>query len=255
MQQRGSYSKTDEDATFMRMKNGQLLAGYNILVGTEDQYILNYTVHNQVGEPQLFIPHMGKLKQQTQQLPKQVVADSAYGSLENYLYLNEHHIGNYLKYNSFHQEQGITPPAKKFTQEAFIYNEQTNSYRCPAEQELHYKFSTTQQTVNGYTYSLHHYEARDCMQCSLKEKCTSASKRNIKVNLLYDYHKKKARANLVSEKGKALRTQRSTDVETVFAQLKWNQEYKRIRLRGLEKANIEIGLLSLAHNIKKMAAA
>jgi len=255
MQQRSSYSKTDEDATFMRMKNGQLLAGYNILMGTEQQYILNYTIHNQVGEPHLFIPHLNKFKQSAGQLPGQVVADSAYGSLENYLYLDEHHIGNYLKYLSFHREQGITPLAKRFTHDDFIYNKETNSYRCPAGEELNYKFSTTLNTGNGYPYTVHQYEAQDCSACALKEKCTTSNKRNLKVNPLFEYYKKKARENLNTAKGKELRIKRSTDVETVFANIKWNQGYQRIRLRGIQKANIEIGLLSLAHNIKKMAEA
>ena len=49
---RNSYSKTDTDATFMRMKddymkNGQLKAGYNVQIATEGQYALAYSVfHN-----------------------------------------------------------------------------------------------------------------------------------------------------------------------------------------------------------------
>lgn len=47
---RNSFSKTDRDATFMRMKedpmkNGQLKAGYNVQIGTNNQYILAYTIH------------------------------------------------------------------------------------------------------------------------------------------------------------------------------------------------------------------
>lgn len=52
---RGSYSKTDTDATFMRMKddhmgNGQLKAAYNIQVGTSGQYIIDATIHQRPGD-------------------------------------------------------------------------------------------------------------------------------------------------------------------------------------------------------------
>ena len=48
--ERNSYSKTDTDATFMRMKedamkNGQLKPGYNIQIATENQFITNYAVY------------------------------------------------------------------------------------------------------------------------------------------------------------------------------------------------------------------
>ena len=50
LKDRGSYSKTDKDATFMRMKedhmkNGQLKAAYNVQISTENQFVLNYTLH------------------------------------------------------------------------------------------------------------------------------------------------------------------------------------------------------------------
>ena len=50
MGQRNSYSKTDTDATFMRlkedhMKNGQLKPAYNLQISSNNQYIVNYTLH------------------------------------------------------------------------------------------------------------------------------------------------------------------------------------------------------------------
>ena len=46
---RNSYSKTDPDATFMRMKedamnNGQTKPGYNVQISTENQFITNYGI-------------------------------------------------------------------------------------------------------------------------------------------------------------------------------------------------------------------
>ncbi len=58
-QERNSFSKTDTDATFMRMKedhmkNGQLKPGYNLQVGTEDQFITGFSIHQKSGRYNLF---------------------------------------------------------------------------------------------------------------------------------------------------------------------------------------------------------
>ena len=84
---RNSYSKTDKDATFMRMKedhmlNGQLKPGYNVQIGTSDQFILGYSIHQKPGDSTLLIPHMEWLKQRFGKLSEAVTADAGYGSVE-----------------------------------------------------------------------------------------------------------------------------------------------------------------------------
>jgi len=94
-QGRNSYSKTDVDATFMRMKedhmkNGQLKPGYTILaqgniqIGTENQFVVGFSVHQRPGDSGCLIPHLQALKAQLGRLPKKVIADAGYGSEENY---------------------------------------------------------------------------------------------------------------------------------------------------------------------------
>jgi hypothetical protein len=88
---RNSYSKTDKDATFMRMKedhmkNGQLKPGYNVQIATENQFILYYTIHQRPTDTRCFIPHLEKLASSSFPMPKTVIADAGYGREENYLY-------------------------------------------------------------------------------------------------------------------------------------------------------------------------
>ena len=95
---RNSYSKTDHDATFMRMKedamlNGQLKPGYNIQIGTENRYIIGFTVHPNPTDTKTFIPHLKYIEEKLGFLPKNIVADSGYGSEENYEYLEEKILG------------------------------------------------------------------------------------------------------------------------------------------------------------------
>ena len=58
---------------------------------------------------------------------------------------------------------------------------------------------------------------------------------------------------LNTKKGIKLRKQRCHDVEPVFAELKHNKNFKRFMLRGKTKVEVEIGILAIAHNLKKMA--
>lgn len=256
MPDRNSYSKTDRDATFMRMKNGELLPAYNVIIGTENQIILNYTIHRNPGEPQHLIPHLKKLQQQQQQLPQNVTADSVYGSQENYTFLEQNTIGNYLKYLTFHEEIKPTKPKRKFTRADFRYDAEHDQFICPAQKPLRYTSTSSHTSPNGYPLTFRHYEAEDCQGCPLKEQCTRGQyHRSLKVNAIFDYYKAQARDNLLSEKGKQLRRQRSIDVETVFGNLKRNFGFRRFNLRGIQKVNVEFGLLSLAHNFKKLAQA
>ena len=65
--ERNSFSKTDRDATFMRMKedhmgNGQLKPAYNVQLGTENQFILGYSVHQRPTDTRCLIPHLEQVK-------------------------------------------------------------------------------------------------------------------------------------------------------------------------------------------------
>ncbi|MEN2468256.1 IS5/IS1182 family transposase, partial [Ornithinibacillus sp. JPR2-1] len=74
---RNSYSKTDQDATFMRMKddymkNGQLKAGYNVQVATEGQYALAYDVFPNPTDTRTLIPFLNTIEENFLELPKYI---------------------------------------------------------------------------------------------------------------------------------------------------------------------------------------
>ncbi|MCD7780162.1 MAG: transposase [Candidatus Gastranaerophilales bacterium] len=50
-----------------------------------------------------------------------------------------------------------------------------------------------------------------------------------------------------------LRKKRCAEVENVFGQIKWNAGFKRFLMGGLDKVNIEWGLIAIAHNLSKRA--
>jgi transposase len=107
---RNSFSKTDPDATFMRMKedhmrNGQLKPGYNVQIGTEEQFIIGYSLHQRPTDTRCLIPHLEKVKAALGKLPGTVIADAGYGGEENYAYLEAEKIEGVVKYNTYHKEK------------------------------------------------------------------------------------------------------------------------------------------------------
>lgn len=251
---RGSYSKTDEDATFFLTKTNQLIPAYNVIIGSEDQLIVNYSVHQKPSEADGFILHIKKLEEKTGgKYPRRIIGDSAYGSEENYRYVEKRRIENYLKYGSFHQEQKGNNKKKRFHRENFIYNEREDKYYCPAGKELDFYEEQKKRTDNRYLQTIRIYKGKECKGCKFLEQCSKSKEgRTIHMNKNLEKYKKKARENLLSPLGKELRKKRSVDVETVFGDIKHNQGFKRFYLRGIEKVNVEFGLVAISHNIKKL---
>ena len=106
---RNSYSKTDHDATFMRMKrdymgNDQLLPGYNIQLGVCDEFIAVYDVRQYASDMDCFKPLMEKFNAQYGKYPEYPVADAGYGSFDNYLFCEEHGMKKYMKFTMFKKE-------------------------------------------------------------------------------------------------------------------------------------------------------
>ena len=66
------------------MQNGQLKPGYNVQISSEDQFIVNYTLHQQTNDLHTLKPHLENYQYLYQSLPESLTADAGYGSQENY---------------------------------------------------------------------------------------------------------------------------------------------------------------------------
>ena len=254
--ERNSFSKTDPDATFMRTKedhlqNSQLKPCYNIQLGTEDQLIAGYSVHQEASDTVCMIPHLETLHAK----PKNLVADAGYGSEENYEHLLDHQMGVYAKYSTFHQELKNKRKGQRFQVEDFRYDHAMDEFTCPAGKRLRFLNIQKDHTKTGYEVEYRVYQGDDCSDCPLRGQCTrSQGNRKLSVNFRWQELKQLARRNLESEKGRKLRAKRSVEVESVFGRLKHNWSFRRFMLRGLTKVNIELGLLCIAHNLAKKAS-
>lgn len=252
---RNSYSKTDTDATFMRMKedhmgNGQLKPGYNVQISSENQFVVNYTVHPNPTDTLTLPAHIEDLEQQLVR-PQTITADAGYGSEQNYEVMDKKNIEAYVKYNYFDKEQAGT--RNSFHADQLHYNEEHDYMVCPIGQHMHNIGTSKEKNRNGYEQTITKYQAPNCSGCPMRGVChKQQGNRVIEVNHRLRKLKAKAAKRLRSEEGVQKRKKRCTDVEPVFANWKQNKHFRRFRLRGKEKVAIEIGLIALAHNFQKL---
>jgi transposase len=99
---RNSYSKTDPDATFMRMKEdhrgkGQPKPGYNVQIGTENGFVVGYDIFANPNDTKTLKPHLKRQKKRLGVNPQTVITDAGYGSEENYVYLENQKITAVVK--------------------------------------------------------------------------------------------------------------------------------------------------------------
>jgi transposase len=256
--ERNSYSKTDPDATFMRMKedkmgNTELKPAYNTQIGTENQFVTNFGIYQNPGDTSTLEPFVDSFKEKYDRKPEKVVADSGYGSEQNYDYLEKNEIKNFVKFSYFHREQKqdfINDPSKI---ENLHYNKEGDFFICPMGQKMNFIGTTTKESARGYISEIFLYQAQCCEGCQMRCACHKAKgNRVIEVNHKLRRHKQIARKNLTSEEGLQHRSRRPVEVEAVFGQIKSNNGFRRFHLKGLEGANIEFGLICIALNLSKM---
>lgn len=237
------------------MRNGQLKPGYNIQVGTENQFVIGYSVHQRVGDTSCLKEHLEKLNNWLGEYPETLTADAGYGSEENYAYLQEKNITAYVKYNTFHCEQKKRYKKKKaYRIENFTYLAEEDQYVCPQGKSLTYLYTKKHISENGYASSRRIYECTECQECPVKSECTKSKyNRRIYIGVELLKMKKTAHDHLASPRGMEMRSRRPIEVEAVFGRLKQNWGFRRFLLRGKEKVKIEWGILCIAHNIAKAA--
>lgn len=253
---RNSYSKTDPDATFMRLKedhmrNGQLKPAYNVQISTNNQFIASYSIHQKTNDTNTLKSHLSTHIKSLKVKPSSVTADAGYGSEENYQWLKNKRITAYVKDRDFDRNQRTKKPKPG---NGFIYEEQTDNVICPKGHTMK-KIGVRQRiTATGFKQEVVRYRTTKCSKCPLKNQCSSADTKTIELNHNLNRLRQEAVKRLKTKKGIFKRKKRCCDVEPVFGSIKHNHHFKRFMLRGYEKVQIEMGLLALAHNFRKKVA-
>ena len=258
---RNSYSKTDPDATFMRMKedamnNGQTKPGYNLQIGTENQFITDFGLFPNPGDTLTMRSFLDSFSSRYSRVPGEVCADSGYGSEENYAFMEANDMEAYVKYNYFHKEQKRDFRNDIFRQENLYYNSEKDYFVCPMGQHMERVGTKHERTEGGYVAVSAVYRAQRCDGCPLRWGCHKRrqGEREMTANHQLLEYRRKARERLTSEKGLEHRSKRPIEPEAVFGQIKYNMQYKRFRHFGKDKVTMDFAFFAMAFNLKKMAA-
>ena len=255
---RNSYSKTDPDATFMRMKedamkNGQLKPAYNLQIATENQFITNLDLYPNPTDTLTFIPFLQLHKSRYGKHSKICCADSGYGSEENYAFLEENQIVPFVKYNYFHKEQKRSYMKNPFLVTNLYYNAEQDYYVCPMGQHMTLLTKANRTTENGYKSIISKYQAQNCGSCPMRGQChKSQTNRIIQVSHKLREYRSKAKELLTSERGLYHRSKRPIEPEAVFGQMKQNKMYKRFRHFGKDKVLMDMTIFAIAFNLAKL---
>ena len=254
--ERNSYSKTDPDATFMRMKkdymgNDQLLPAYNVQFAVADEYIAAVDVQQYRNDMDCFVPLMEKFHEQYGFYPHYPVADAGYGSYNNYLYCREHGMGLYMKFPMYKKET----KDDKYRNDPFravnFKTDEDGNLICPNRKKFQFSY---RKPVKGNQYGRQEeiYVCEDCSGCPYAEQCKKGQgNRTVSLNEELTQMHREVLDNLECIHGALLRMNRSIQAEGSFGILKYDRWYKRIVRKGLKSVRLELLLVSIGHNLYK----
>ena len=262
---RNSYSKTDVEAAFMRMKedhmlNGQLKPAYNVQTAVENYFIIHSYISNDRTDYNTLVPVLKKHKAAFGSYPDTATADSGYCSEKNLLFLKENNITGYIKLQE-HEKRKTRAYAEDISK---YYNMKRETfedevyYVCHDGRELrHIRTETKKQ--EGYQQTFEVYGCADCSECPHKAKClykynekTDAGRnKTMKINERWEDLKEEVHANILSEKGVLNRQIRSIQTEGHFGDIKENEDFRRFNYRSSEKVYKEFLLYAIGRNLNK----
>lgn len=263
--ERNSYSKTDLEATFMRMKddhmmNGQLKAAYNVQIAVENYFIVHTYVSNDRTDYNTLIPVVQKHLHTFGEALKEVTADSGYCSEKNLLFLKEHSIESYIKLQDHEQRKTRAYKeniGKYYNMTTQIFEDE-HFYICHDGRELRH-IRTEEKEMDGYTQTLEVYGCADCSGCEHKFRCLykynpekdTDKNKVMKINERWEALKERSHANIQSEKGILNRQIRSIQTEGHFGDIKENDDFRRFNHRTADKVYKEFMLYAIGRNINK----
>ena len=262
---RNSYSKTDLEATFMRMKddhmmNGQLKPAYNVQIAVENYFIIHTYVSNDRTDYNTLIPMVRKHLLAFGEGLKEVTADSGYCSEKNLVFLKENGIESYIKLQDHEKRKtrAYKNDIGKYYNMTMQIFEDEHYYICHDGRELRH-IRTETKNQEGYTQTFEVYGCADCSGCPHKAQCLykydpekDADKNKvIKINERWEGLKEQSNANIQSEKGILNRQIRSIQTEGHFGDIKENDNFRRFHHRSAAKVYKEFLLYAIGRNINK----
>lgn len=263
---RNSYSKTDHDATFMRMKedamgNGQLKPAYNLQHGVDSEYITWLTIGPQPTDTTTLIPFLKEAEEHLKFKYKNITADAGYESEENYLFLEENGQLSYIKPGNYEISK-----TRKYRNdigkiENMAYDAETDRYTCANGRKLIADHVRRSKSRTGYVSEKTVYQCEDCSGCPYKKECIKGNNcktpleertKTLQVAKTFLKYREKDLERIRSDAGILFRTNRSIQVEGSFGDIKQDMQFRRYLSKGTTNVLAESTLLAMARNINKL---
>lgn len=230
----------EPDARMMKELNAN---GYNIQVSvdTESEMIVSVSVESDRSDNHQFSKqHQNIEKLLGEDEQRQYIADGGYVSTETIDYIEEKKINAYIndsrEIKTKPALEALLSRGKNITSEFFLYSKEDNGYICPNQRKL-------KEVKPGI------YESENCQGCMIKHLC--AKKREVRRITRTEFTERKEQMREKIKQSPEKMNQRKV-VERVFGNIKWNLGFRRFSRKGFEGASVEIMMLVLALNLKKL---
>ena len=173
---RNSYSKTDEDATFMRMKedamkNGQLKPAYNLQHAVDSGYIAWLTIGPQPTDTTTLIPLLKSMQENLNFKYLKIVADSGYESEENYSFIENNGQLSFIKPANYEISKTRKYQNDISRIENMEYNYDGDYYVCKNNRRLYANDIKKRKSKTGYVSTKTIYTCENCNNCKFKAGC------------------------------------------------------------------------------------
>ena len=263
---RNSFSKTDPDATFMRMKedamgNGQLKPAFNLQHEVDSEYITWLTVGPQPTDTTTLIPFLKETEEYLAFKYKKVIADAGYESEENYVFLDKNQQLAFIKPSNYEKSKTRKYKNDIGRIENMNYDEANDSYLCKNGKHLSFAYIRHSKSKTGYISEKRIYQCNECKDCAYKTFCikgnnckTPMEERSkvLSVAKTFLEYRKEDLERILSDEGILLRTNRSIQAEGSFGELKQDMQFRRYLSRGSSNVLAESILLAMAKNVNKL---
>ena len=263
---RNSYSKTDHDATFMRMKedamgNGQLKPAYNLQHGVDSEYITWLTIGPQPTDTTTLVPFLKDAEEHLKFKYKNITADAGYESEENYVFLEANGQLSYIKPANYEISK-----TRKYRNdigkiENMEYDAQSDIYICRNAKRLNADHIRHSKSKTGYVSKKTIYKCEDCSGCPYKGGCIKGNNckipleertKTLQVARTFLKYRQEALERILSDEGIAFRINQSIQAEGSFGDLKQDMQFRRYVSKGTPNVLAESILLAMARNINKL---
>jgi transposase len=243
--QQDQVSTTDPDSTYATKGGTPARLGYydNYLIDNHSCVIVGVqaTAARMSQETVAAQDMLTRFAQWQGRAPDSLAADTTYGNGEFLQWLGDRSITPYMRT----RDSALRKNNPGYGPERFTYQPESNTYRCPAGEQLNYVGLNVRNRAHAYIGS-----AKRCGACSQKAQCTTGRYKYLAIHMHESVRRRARELAQTPEFAKAQRQRKK--VEALFAELKNQIGLRRLRLRRMKFVREQFWLAATAQNIKRL---